>query len=219
MAGHGPSPLGLLRNGARARPLTAALRHTSRAGDITTSDRYTIIRSFFARTHTAPTPAHRISQNAKACLYPPSGPLARRAALTSSAIGVRTRLFHASITWRSDNDAKAHPQPAAREPGGSTPSEHPASQSSEPSPPRPPDPPPNLENYSSFFRRLALSLPHLHRPTRDDFLNVAGGFWERMRVRFKWFTIRSFRRFNADDMSAFVSLLLLSQTVWILVGT
>lgn len=59
----------------------------------------------------------------------------------------------------------------------------------------------------------------MNRPTRDDLLNVTDSFWQRLRVRFKWFTIRSFRKFNADDISAFLSLLLLSQTVWILVGT
>ncbi|KAF9527357.1 mitochondrial distribution and morphology protein-domain-containing protein [Crepidotus variabilis] len=75
------------------------------------------------------------------------------------------------------------------------------------------------ENYSRFFLRLAQSVPHLHRPTRDDFLNVATGFWQRLRIRFKWFTVRSFRKFNADDISAFVSWFLVSQTLWILIGT
>jgi len=83
----------------------------------------------------------------------------------------------------------------------------------------PADPPKYLQNYSRFFRRLALSLPHAHRPTREDFLNVATGFWQRSRIRFKWFTIKSFRKFNADDISAFVTWFLMSQTLWILVGT
>jgi len=75
------------------------------------------------------------------------------------------------------------------------------------------------ENYSRFFQRLALSLPHPHRPTREDFLNVATGFWQRMRIRFKWFTVRSFRKWNADDISAFITWFVMSQTLWILVGT
>jgi len=83
----------------------------------------------------------------------------------------------------------------------------------------PADPPKHLEDYSRFFRRLALSLPHAHRPTREDLLNVATGFWQRLRIRFKWFTIKSFRKFNADDISAFVTWFLMSQTLWILVGT
>jgi distribution and morphology protein 31 len=77
----------------------------------------------------------------------------------------------------------------------------------------------NLEDYSRFYRRLALSLPPMRRPTRDELLKVATGFWQRLRIRFKWFTIRSFRRFNADDMSAFFTWFLMSQTLWILVGT
>ncbi|KAF9010600.1 mitochondrial distribution and morphology protein family 31/32 [Cyathus striatus] len=64
-----------------------------------------------------------------------------------------------------------------------------------------------------------MSLPHPHRPTRDDFLNVATTFWQRLRIRFKWFTIKSFRKFNADDISAFITWFLMSQTLWILVGT
>ncbi|KAG6911155.1 hypothetical protein DXG01_003895 [Tephrocybe rancida] len=77
----------------------------------------------------------------------------------------------------------------------------------------------NPENYSRFFRRLASSVPHPHAPTRDDLLNVATGFWQRLRIRFKWFTIKSFRKFNADDMSAFFTWFLFSQTLWIMVGT
>jgi distribution and morphology protein 31 len=83
----------------------------------------------------------------------------------------------------------------------------------------PANPPKHLEDYSRFFRRLALSLPHPHRPTRDDFLKVATGFWQRLKIRFKWFTIKSFRKFNADDISAFVTWFLMSQTLWILIGT
>ncbi|KAJ6477401.1 mitochondrial distribution and morphology protein family 31/32 [Mycena vitilis] len=64
-----------------------------------------------------------------------------------------------------------------------------------------------------------MSLPHLPRPSRDDFLKVATGFWARARIRFKWLTIRSFRRFNADDMSAFITWFVMSQTLWIFVGT
>ena len=78
---------------------------------------------------------------------------------------------------------------------------------------------PQFENYSKFFRQLALQLPHLTRPTRDDFLNAASGFWQRLRVRFKWLTIRSFSKYNADDISAFISWFIMSQTLWLFVGT
>lgn len=83
----------------------------------------------------------------------------------------------------------------------------------------PPLDPRQYENYPKLFRRLAMSLPHLQRPTRDDFLNAATGFWQRVRIRFKWLTIRSFRRYNADDMSAFITWFFMSQTLWLFVGT
>ena len=79
--------------------------------------------------------------------------------------------------------------------------------------------PNHLDNYPAFLRRLAMSVPNIHRPTRDDLLTVADGFWQRARIRFRWFTIKSFRKFNADDISAFVTWFLMSQTIWILVGT
>ena len=79
--------------------------------------------------------------------------------------------------------------------------------------------PNHLDNYPAFLRRLAMSVPNIPRPTRDDLLTVADGFWQRVRIRFRWFTIKSFRKFNADDISAFVTWFLMSQTIWILVGT
>ncbi|KAG9093112.1 Mitochondrial distribution and morphology protein 31, mitochondrial precursor [Ceratobasidium sp. UAMH 11750] len=78
---------------------------------------------------------------------------------------------------------------------------------------------PQLQNYSALFRQLALSLPHVKQPTKQDFLQAATSMWQRMRIRFKWFAIKSFRRFNADDISAFLSWILVGQTLWILIGT
>jgi len=79
--------------------------------------------------------------------------------------------------------------------------------------------PNHLDNYPAFLRRLAMSVPNIPRPTRDDLLTVADGFWQRARIRFRWFTIKSFRKFNADDISAFVTWFLMSQTIWVLLGT
>ena len=62
-------------------------------------------------------------------------------------------------------------------------------------------------------------MPHLHRPTKEDLLATASGFWSRLKVRFKWFSIRSARPFNADDISAFFSWILLGHVIWIIVGT
>ncbi|KAH0543495.1 hypothetical protein FGG08_002163 [Glutinoglossum americanum] len=68
-------------------------------------------------------------------------------------------------------------------------------------------------------------LPHLpnlsqyHRPTKDELLAAATGFWSRMKVRFKWFSIRSVRPYNMDDISAFISWVLVGHVIWVIVGT
>ena len=63
------------------------------------------------------------------------------------------------------------------------------------------------------------SIPHMHRPTKEELLAAATGFWSRLKVRFKWFSIRSVRPFNADDISAFFSWVLLGHVLWIILGT
>ena len=180
-----------------------------------TLERYRIIRDFFRKQHSI----------APETLILSSRRLAKSPKLTkqphdreTEPIPNQRRTFHPSIFATSqfpENSPKKHEE-AAQTPENSK------SQSSdnplfkqEPYAPIPR----NDENYSRFFQRLALSLPHLHRPTRDDFLNVATGFWERIRIRFKWFTIKSFRKFNADEISAFITWFLMSQTLWILIGT
>ncbi|KAB8302845.1 hypothetical protein EYC80_006181 [Monilinia laxa] len=66
-------------------------------------------------------------------------------------------------------------------------------------------------------------LPHMpkmpHRPTREELLAAATGFWSRLKVRFKWFTIRGGRPWNVDDWSAFVSWFVLGNIAWIFIGT
>lgn len=63
-------------------------------------------------------------------------------------------------------------------------------------------------------------LPQIpHRPTKEELLAAANGFFERLKVRFKWLSIRSMRPWNADEWGAFVSWFILSHLVWILVGT
>ncbi|KAI9892805.1 MAG: Mitochondrial distribution and morphology protein 31, mitochondrial precursor [Vezdaea aestivalis] len=75
---------------------------------------------------------------------------------------------------------------------------------------------------SETNRSLLERLPHLgqlHRPTREELLAAATGFWSRSKVRFKWFSIRSLRPFNADDISAFFSWFLVGHVIWIILGT
>lgn len=88
------------------------------------------------------------------------------------------------------------------------------------------EPPPehheSLTDSMSKYLHLP-NLPHLpkmpHRPTKEELLAATNGFFERLKVRFKWFSIRSMRPWNADEWGAFVSWIVLGHFVWILVGT
>lgn len=67
---------------------------------------------------------------------------------------------------------------------------------------------------------LLTRLPKLQRrPTKEELLAAATGFWQRLGVRFKWFSIRSSRPFNTDEISAILSWIFLGHLVWVIVGT
>lgn len=68
-----------------------------------------------------------------------------------------------------------------------------------------------------FYDRL--HVPNFHRPTKEELLAAATGFWSRLKVRFKWITIRSARPFNADEIFGFFSWIALGHIVWLVVGT
>jgi len=92
-------------------------------------------------------------------------------------------------------------------------------------PPPPPSPPPphawtyHLPPGTSRYFYLP-SFSHLpHRPSKEELLAAATGFWHRLRIRFKWASIRSMRPWNADEWGAFVSWVFLGHIVWILAGT
>jgi distribution and morphology protein 31 len=75
---------------------------------------------------------------------------------------------------------------------------------------------------SSLNRNLRERLPNLHqfhRPTKEELLAAATGFWSRLRVRFKWFSIRSVRPFNLDEIGTLFSWVLLGHVLWIILGT
>ncbi|KAF2176709.1 hypothetical protein K469DRAFT_722107 [Zopfia rhizophila CBS 207.26] len=67
--------------------------------------------------------------------------------------------------------------------------------------------------------RIPQSLPHLYRPSKAELLAAASGFWSRLKVHFKWVTIRSTRPFNADEIYALFSWILAAHVIWIIVGT
>lgn len=68
---------------------------------------------------------------------------------------------------------------------------------------------------TQFLDRLS----HLHAPTKDELLAAASGFWSRLAVRFKWFSIRSVRPYNFDEIMGFVSWIVMGHFVWLLIGT
>lgn len=83
-------------------------------------------------------------------------------------------------------------------------------------PKAPQEPPAAPKNETQNY----LHIPKMpHRPTREEVLAMATGFWSGLKLRFKWFSIRSARPWNADDWSAFVSWFFLGHIVWIFVGT
>ncbi|EED20362.1 mitochondrion biogenesis protein (Mdm31), putative [Talaromyces stipitatus ATCC 10500] len=76
--------------------------------------------------------------------------------------------------------------------------------------------------YSLLHRNIRERLPNLHqfhRPTKEELLAAATGFWSRLRVRFKWFSIRSVRPFNLDEIGALFSWVLLGHVLWVILGT
>jgi distribution and morphology protein 31 len=79
------------------------------------------------------------------------------------------------------------------------------------------------DDAKPLYERLPEAAHHaasrFHRPTKEELLAAASGFWSRLRVRFKWLTIRSGRPFNADEIGAFFSWIVLGHLAWIILGT
>lgn len=78
-----------------------------------------------------------------------------------------------------------------------------------------PIPPPTEHANKSLYDRL----PHLHRPTKEELLAAATGFWHRVQIRFKWFSIRSVRPFNHEEIFAFLSWIFWGHVLWFVIGT
>lgn len=68
-----------------------------------------------------------------------------------------------------------------------------------------------------FYDRI--HMPNFHRPTKEELLAAATGFWSRLKVRFKWATIRSVRPFNMDEIVGFFSWIALGHVIWLIIGT
>ncbi|GAA6048152.1 hypothetical protein JCM3770_003686 [Rhodotorula araucariae] len=78
-----------------------------------------------------------------------------------------------------------------------------------------------LSSLSRSIRRAAANLPSAagRPPPKDQLLSLTNSFFERLKIRFKWATIRSYRRFRADDYSAFFSFGILGTLGWFLLKT
>ncbi|KIW17593.1 hypothetical protein PV08_04788 [Exophiala spinifera] len=72
-------------------------------------------------------------------------------------------------------------------------------------------------HHEHFYDRI--HMPQFHRPTKEELLAAATGFWSRLKVRFKWLTIKSTRPFNVDEIVGFISWIALGHVIWIVVGT
>ena len=182
---------------------SALLRHTSRAHNVAAVDRYSAIHTFFSSQQNTPRIGVVPQRQYTRLHYRLPGDTNGEDAYLC------VRRFSWTCTRRAEDPSKGVSE-ATKEKAGS-------SSSGATTKAEPPNPL-QYDNYPPFFRRLALSLP-THRPTREDFLNAANGFWQRARVRFRWLTIRSFRKYNADDISAFVTWFVMSQTLWLFIGT
>lgn len=130
----------------------------------------------------------------------------------------RGGVYSKSRVWQEEN-GRRNKSSASSDKNGQPPAKHhdhasPVSSEAKKVDPSLPD---SSESNNKFH------LPHLpkmpHRPTKEELLAAATGFWSRLTVRFKWFSIRSVRPWNVDDWSAFVSWFVLGNIVWVLVGT
>ena len=174
------------------------LTRTHQTLDFAALDRYTAIRTFFRKQSSHPSGTPLTSHRSELLLS------------VSISLGRKpfSRSFHGSLSRYDEVRRDKNSLPTT-----------PGTQIKKDEPPTPDSDPHRYDNYPRFFRRLAMSLPHLHRPTQDDLLKAASGFWSRMRIRYRWIFLRSFRRYNADDISAFLTWVFLSQTLWLFIGT
>ncbi|KAI0032108.1 mitochondrial distribution and morphology proteins-domain-containing protein [Vararia minispora EC-137] len=174
----------------RVKSLALLSKHTSSAASVASLDRYAAIHSFFTR----PQPLRPfVAPFTSVRIHPTQNTPALKRLCSSS-------LYRELFLPKYPGKGYLRSSPLA------------LSQA-------PPPAPLNYDNYPRFFRRLAQSLPHIHRPTLQDFLNASSSAWQRTRIRVRWFFIRNFRKFNADDISAFITWFLMSWGAWVLIGT
>jgi mitochondrial distribution and morphology protein 31 len=117
---------------------------------------------------------------------------------------LQTRSFSGDVWRYASENQKTSPEDLSK-----------ASQTS--SQPTPSSKAPNTGHEHHFYDRLYM--PQFHRPTKEELMAAATGFWSRMRVRFKWSTIRSVRPYNLDEITGFLSWILFGHILWLVIGT
>lgn len=77
-----------------------------------------------------------------------------------------------------------------------------------------------LKKTTDFLHAQNILLQkYQQRLTKQKLLNEASGFCEKFKINTKWILIRGNRPFNIDEISTIFSWLIISQIVWIIVGT
>ncbi|OLL25784.1 Mitochondrial distribution and morphology protein 31 [Neolecta irregularis DAH-3] len=62
-------------------------------------------------------------------------------------------------------------------------------------------------------------ITYFHAPSKVELLSAATSLYQRLKIRFKFATIRQYRAFTADEISAFFTWILAGHVLWIVVGT
>ncbi|WAR53143.1 hypothetical protein PtB15_2B574 [Puccinia triticina] len=145
-----------------------------------------------------------------ACLSSPSG------LCPSAVLSSHPRQF--THLHFSSHPHRFHSTPASdQHPSGSTSK----IQSSNPSGGQQHDHQSLIASYLPSIRSLASKLPSnlRHPPTASDLLPLTKSTLDRLHIRLKWLTIRSFHPYRTDDYSAFASLFVLLNIILAAIGT
>ncbi|GAA5943488.1 hypothetical protein JCM10213_005501 [Rhodosporidiobolus nylandii] len=78
---------------------------------------------------------------------------------------------------------------------------------------------PSPNSNLTLSAAASLPAPPGRAPSKEQLLALTNSFLERLKIRFKWATIRSYRRFRLDDYTAFFSFGILGTLGWFLLST
>jgi distribution and morphology protein 31 len=207
----------LWRHGAHARPITsntsslglspAASFFSARPSHLRSDTALSLRAPAHARNHVQQSVTvavlsawsrHASSRSAKAARQALGGDRRNKSSVTDSASKNKR-------TPPQAPQAQLSPQPQAAPKASKQP---PSTKPDEPKP-----------SSKPLIGRIPHTLPHLYRPTKAELLEAASGFWSRIKIHFKWLTIRSSRPFNADEIYALFSWIVAAHVAWIVLGT